>query len=310
MAAAVVFTAVVAALAAPAFALAPGNHTIELRHAGMERRYVVHVPEVVHNRPAVVLNIHGGGGNALAHQQYVRMDALANREGFLVVYPDGTGPIRERFLTWNAGTCCGLAQADDVGFMRAVLDDLAGRIAYDASRVYATGLSNGAMMSYRLAAELSDRIAAIAPVAGSMVLLRFAAQRPVPVMHIHSVDDARALYNGGLGAPFPLSETRVLHPPVEERLGEWAKANGCGASVVETEWHDWLNSAGVRHTATRLAYPGCRAQTLLWKLTGAGHVWPGAVLDYLPWLLGPGTRVIDANEEMWRFFTRHSLPPK
>jgi polyhydroxybutyrate depolymerase len=190
----------------------------------------------------------------------------------------------------------------------AVLDDLAGRIAYDVSRVYATGLSNGAMMSYRLAAELSDRIAAIAPVAGSMVMQRFSARRPVPVMHIHSVDDPRALYYGGLGAPFPMTETRVLHPPVEERLGEWAKANGCGATMVETEWHDWVNSAGVTHTATRLAYSRCRAETLLWRLTGAGHVWPGGVLDYLPWLLGPGTRVIDANEEMWSFFTRHSLP--
>ena len=192
LAAAVVFAAVVAALAAPAFALAPGNHAIELRHSGLERRYVIHVPPALRERPAVVLNLHGGGGNALAHQQYVRMDLVADREGFLVVYPDGTGPIRGRLLTWNAGTCCGVAQADDVGFVRAVLDDLAGRIAYDASRVYATGLSNGAMMSYRLAAELSDRIAAIAPVAGSMVLLRFSAQRPVPVMHIHSVDDPRA----------------------------------------------------------------------------------------------------------------------
>ena len=103
-----------------------------------------------------------------------------------------------------------------------------------------------------------------------------------------------------------MTETRVLHPPVEERLGEWAKANGCGATMVETEWHDWVNSAGVMHTATRLAYPGCRAETLLWKLTGAGHVWPGGVLDYLPWLLGPGTRVIDANEEMWQFFKGHT----
>ena len=106
-----------------------------------------------------------------------------------------------------------------------------------------------------------------------------------------------------------MTETRVLHPPVEPRLDEWAKANGCGATAGETERREWVNPAGARHTATRLAYPGCRAETLLWKLTGAGHVWPGGVLDYLPWLLGAGTRVIDANQEMWLFFTRHSLPP-
>jgi polyhydroxybutyrate depolymerase len=261
-------------------------------------------------RPAVVLNFHGGGAHARAQQAYARMDALADRKGFLVVYPDGTGPVRERFLTWNAGTCCGAAagaQVDDVSFVRALLDDLAERHAYDPTRVYATGLSNGAMMSYRLAAELSERIAAIAPVAGSMALARFSPARAVPVLHIHSVDDGRALYGGGLGAPYPLTGTRVLHPPVEERLAQWARTNGCGAEPVAGERREWQSPAGASHTATRYAYPRCKAETVLWKLTGAGHVWPGGVLDYLPWLLGAGTRVIDANEEMWRFFSRHRL---
>lgn len=277
----------------------------------LERHYIVHVPPRAEAQPAVVLNFHGGGAHARVHQEYVRMDALADREGFLAVYPDGTGPLRRRFLTWNGGTCCGVAagtQVDDVGFVRALLDDLAERTSYDPARVYATGLSNGAMMSYRLAAELSERIAAIAPVAGSMVLAHFAPKRAVPVMHIHSVDDGRALYGGGLGAPYPLANTRVLHPPVEERLGEWARANGCGPEPEVRERHEWRRSAASPlHTATRYAYPHCKAETALWKLTGAGHVWPGGVLDYLTWLLGPGTRVIDANEEMWRFFSRHRL---
>lgn len=298
------------ASAAPASALAPGDHDVRFLVGALERHYIVHVPPQAEAKPALVLNFHGGGGNARAHQEYVRMDALADRERFVVVYPDGTGPVRERFLTWNAGTCCGMAagaQVDDVGFVRALLDDLAERIAYDPARVYATGLSNGAMMSYRLAAELSDRVAAVAPVAGSMVLLRFAPARPVPVMHIHSVDDGRALYGGGLGAPYPLTNTRVLHPPVEEKLAEWAHANGCGAEPEALERREWSSASGSRHTAARYAWPRCRAETVLWKLTGAGHVWPGGVLDYLTWLLGPGTRVIDANEEMWRFFSRHRL---
>ncbi|MBI1943233.1 MAG: polyhydroxybutyrate depolymerase [Betaproteobacteria bacterium] len=296
------------AFASQCFALAPGDHDVRFQAGALERHYIVHVPPQPGPRPALVLNFHGGGANARVHKEYVRMDALADRERFIVVYPDGTGPVRERFLTWNAGACCGLAagaQVDDVGFVRALLDDLAGRLAYDPRRVYATGLSNGAMMSYRLAAELSGRIAAIAPVAGSMVLVRFAPARAVPVMHIHSVDDGRALYRGGLGAPYPLSNTRVLHPPVEERLAEWARANGCGPEPEAQERREWARRPGTKHTATRYAYPGCSAETVLWKLTGAGHVWPGGVLDYLSWLLGPGTRVIDANEEMWRFFSRH-----
>lgn len=285
-----------------ALALVPGDHTITLG----TRSYVVHVPQRFESRPAVVLNFHGGGGTADAHKKYVRMDALADREGILAVYPEGSGGIGGKLLTWNAGACCGASarqDVDDVAFVRALLDDLAQRHAYDAARVYATGLSNGAMMSYRLAAELSDRIAAIAPVAGSMVLVHFAPRRPVPVLHIHSVDDGRALYNGGLGPPFPFTNARVLHPPVEERLADWARANGCVGEPQATGRREWHG-----HSATLLAYRGCQAETALWKLTGAGHVWPGGELDYLPRLLGPGTAVIDANEEMWRFFRRHRVP--
>lgn len=308
-----VITAALALLWGIAHALSPGDHDISLRVGPAERRYILHVPPSAPANPALILNFHGGGGNPAAHQKYARMDALADREGFLVVYPYGNGPLRERLLTWNGGTCCGIAaatQVDDVGFVRALLDDLARRTAYDAARVYATGLSNGAMMSYRLAAELSDRIAAVAPVAGSMVLLRFSPARPVPVMHIHSVDDARALYDGGLGPAFPFTDTRVLHPPVEARLGEWAKANGCDPGPAQAERREWRNPASVLHTAARLEYRGCKEPVVLWKLTGAGHVWPGGELDYLPLLLGPGTRVIDVNEEMWRFLSRHRLPAK
>ena len=261
--------AVMVLLTPHASALAPGDHAIELG----PRRYVVHVPQRLEARPAVVLNFHGGGGTADAHKKYVRMDALADREGFLAVYPDGSRGFGGKLLTWNAGTCCGASarqNVDDAGFVRALLGDLAHRHAYDAARVYATGLSNGAMMSYRLAAELSDRIAAIAPVAGSMVLARFAPQRPVPVLHIHSLDDGRALYGGGLGPPFPFTATRVLHPPVEERLADWARANGCAGEPQAGERREWQG-----HSATLLVYQGCKAETALWKLTGAGHVWPG-----------------------------------
>lgn len=309
----------VLALARPAFALEPGDHDVRLRVGGLERHYVVVVPPRVTAPPALVLNFHGAGANAREQQKYTRMDVVAAREGFLVVYPSGTGPVKDRFLTWNAGACCGSAQAaqvDDIAFVRALLEDLEKRIAYDRGRVYATGLSNGAMLSYRLAAEMAERIAAIAPVASSMVLPRISPARPVPVLHIHSVDDGRALYEGGLAMPFAATSvllggnSRMLHPPVEEKLGEWARANGCTGGLVPGERREWKVSAeGSVHAALRLAYAGCKAETGLWKLSGAGHVWPGGILDYLPWLLGPGTRVIDASEEAWRFFTRHRLAP-
>lgn len=291
-----------AALPGPAWALPPGDHSISFG----ERSYILHVPPQLEPRPALVLNFHGGGGHAAAHQKYARMDALADREGFLVVYPEGTGPLEAQLHTWNAGGCCGSAvrdNVDDVGYVRKLLLDLSRRQAYDPARVYVTGLSNGAMMAYRLAAELSDRIAAIAPVAGVIAVDRFPTARPVPVMHIHSVDDQRALYVGGLGPPFPMTNMRVMHMSVDVALADWSKENGCTGAMESRDKKEWKG-----HTATLLAYPGCRAEVLLWKLTGAGHVWPGGEPDYFPKLLGPGSAVIDANLEMWRFFSRHKLP--
>ena len=289
-------------LSGAAGALPPGDHAISFGARG----YNLHVPPKLEPRPALVLNFHGGGGHAIGQQKYARMDAVADREGFLVVYPEGTGPLDGSLLTWNAGGCCGSAvrdNVDDVGFVRKLLVDLSLRQAYDPARVYATGFSNGAMMSYRLAAELSERIAAIAPVAGAIAVERYPTARPVPVMHIHSVDDPRALYSGGLGPPFPMTNARVMHLAAEAGLADWAQANGCTGAMAQGERKDWQG-----HTATLFAYPGCRAEVLLWKLTGAGHVWPGGDPDYFPKLLGPGTAVIDANEEMWRFFSRHKLP--
>jgi polyhydroxybutyrate depolymerase len=290
--------------------------SITVLHDGMKRTALVHYPpQVAEHRPLpLVLNFHGGGGSALGQQRYSRMDALAEREGFIVVYPNGTGVLQDSLLTWNAGDCCGVSakqNIDDVGFVRALLDEVARRLPVDASRVYATGLSNGAMMSYRLAAELSDRIAAIAPVGGATAMPIFKAARAMPILHIHSVDDPRALYGGGLGPPFPFTNVRVAHRPVEASLAQWAAFAGCSSPPEVKERR--TGAAGTpraTHTATLYLYSGCRdgVELALWKLTGAGHVWPGGELDYLPRLLGPGTDVIDANAEMWRFFQRYRLP--
>ena len=295
-----------------AAALAPGDHEFTLSHGQLRRSYIVHVPpQAGSGRPLpAVLNFHGGGAHARAQKDYSRMDRTADREGFIAVYPNGSGGIGGRLLTWNAGACCGWAAAsrvDDVGFAVAVLDDLAGRVSLDRERIYATGLSNGSMMAYRLAAEASHRIAAVAGVAGAMTLPRFAPALSVPVMHIHSVDDPRALYNGGLGPAFPFTDTRVFHEPVDAMLEKWIARNGC---PVQPQVGDPVrgrpDAADAAHTATRHAFLPCRdgTEVVLWKLTGAGHVWPGGVQDYLPWLLGAGTAVIDANHEMWRFFSR------
>jgi polyhydroxybutyrate depolymerase len=288
---------------AAAARLPPGDHRIRLRHEGRERTYLVHLPPRHRGGLPLVLSFHGGGGNAAGQQRHTRMDAVADRERFVVAYPDGTG--RAGLLTWNAGDCCGLAAelaVDDVGFALAVVDDLARRAGIDRRRVYATGMSNGGMMAHRLAAEAAERIAAVAPVAGALVHEPLAPSRPVPVLHVHSVDDPRALYHGGLGPPFPFTDHRVLHPAVEEVMAEWAAADGCESSPEEVEHR--TGSRG--HTATLLRWTGCAAgsEVALWRLTGAGHVWPGVSSPLPRRLVGPGTDVIDANHEIWAFVSR------
>jgi polyhydroxybutyrate depolymerase len=332
--------ALAAALAAAAAALAQrpaprelaptpgGDYELAVEHDGRTRTALVHVPEQAGGgKPLpVVLNFHAAGGNARDHREYVGMDALADREGFIVVYPNGTGWFEEQFLTWNAGLCCGYAvteKVDDVGFVRELLDALGRRAPVNPARVYATGLANGAMLSYRLAAQASDRIAAIAPVAGSMVLperraddprpaLAVPGRRAVPIMHIHSVDDPRALYRGGVGEPVPLMSDRPRHPDAEETLYRWVAFAGCRAKPAVAETRAGAPGTGAAaHTATKYVFTGCRDATeiVLWKLSGAGHVWPGASRDDLAPVLGPGTDVVNANEEMWRFFRRFTLPP-
>lgn len=294
--------------------LAAGDHQFFVDHDGRRRSYLVHVPAEAApaKAPPVVLNFHGGGGNAAGQKSYSRMDEASERHGFIAVYPEGTGGVLGKLHTWNAGNCCGYAmenKVDDVGFTVALLDDLAARTSIDRRRIYATGLSNGAMMAYRLAAERSDRIAAIAAVAGGMVIDAFGPSRAVPIVHIHSVDDPRALYDGGLGAPFPFTSKRVNHPPVEDTIGRWISFDRCPTQAAASPTLRG-KSSDAGNTATKYVYGPCSGGTevVLWKLTGSGHVWPGGVRDRYKRLLGRSTHVIDANEEMWEFFARFTLP--
>jgi len=294
--------------------LAPGTHQFSLRHDGRSRSYIVHVPPHASSLLAVLLAFHGGGGNARGFEEYAELDAVANRHGFLVVYPNGTGPLRERLLTWNAGDgCCGYAlqhRVDDVGFAAAVIDDVGRRIPIDRRRIYATGHSNGAILAHRLAAERADLIAAIAPVAGSLDLTRFTPSRPVAVLQIHSVDDTRALYDGGLGPPFPGTNARVVHQPVRSGLGRWIAADGCPARPdTANVRHGAAGTPNAGHSATKLVWAPCGggAEVAHWKLTIAGHAWPGDRSRRPPErLIGPRTTIVRAAEEVWAFVSRFS----
>jgi len=293
--------------------LAAGNHVLELQYEGLLRRYIVHVPQRASGHAVpVMLALHGGGGSGAQFQRENRLDPVADREGFLAVYPDGTGPLSGRLLTWNSGVhCCGWARkhaVDDSGFLIAVLDDLGGRTLIDPRRIYVTGHSNGAMMAYRLASEHADRVAAIVAVGGAMDVAEFTPVRPVAVLDIHSVDDPRALYAGGLGPAFPGTNQRVDHQPVERGLALWAANNGCDATpqIRNTLDGDDRNPG---QTATRLDYLNCRPEGDVeqLRLAGVGHGWPGVKAGWLRRrIIGPGTTLVNASEEAWAFASRFS----
>lgn len=290
--------------------LPPGDHEFELSHDGRRRSYLVHVPDAGGRLP-VLLAFHGGGGNAAQFKASSGFDALADRHGFIAVHPHGTGGRRDRLLTWNAGGCCGRAaeeDVDDVGFTLALIEDLAARTPIDRTRIYASGHSNGAMMAYRLGVDATATLAAIAPVGGAMDVERFTPTEVLAVLHIHSVDDPRALYEGGLGPPFPGTQRRVRHKPVESELSRWIGHDGCPPepSVRETRRGE-SGSRDEGHTATLLVWAPCRDGTEvgLLRLTGAGHGWPGETYGRMrERLVGPSTTLIDAAREVWAFVSR------
>jgi polyhydroxybutyrate depolymerase len=232
------------------------------------------------------------------------LNRKADETGFLAVYPNGTGTRSSLF--WNGGNCCGSAMRDkvnDVAFISALLDDLMRAYPVDARRVYATGMSNGAVMAYRLASELSDRIAAIAPVAGAVGTENNQPKRPVPVLHFHGTKDEYIPFLGGTGEK---SITGTHFCSVDQSVQTWVKLNGCNESPsTET-----ISKNGDELTVTRKTFASGKdgAEVALVVIEGGGHTWPGRKSPAAT--LGKSARNISANDLMWEFFQKHELKSK
>jgi len=285
---------------APGATLEPGDYEETIDSGGKTRSYILHIPKGYHGETetALVLVLHGGGGRAEHMIAVTGFNEKADEEGFIAVYPNGTGLLSdERLLTWNAGYCCGYAMEndiDDAGFMRALIEKLDGELAIDGARVYATGISNGGMMSYRLGVELSDKIAAIAPVAGAMPVLEAQPKSPVSVIIFNGTADEHVLYEGG--APIKtIDRNPRVDKPVSYAVDYWVEHNGCSdIAVKETE------GSIIKET-----YGGGRdgSEVILYSVVGGKHAWPGGVTA---WLGGDTpTHEIDATDLMWEFFKAH-----
>ncbi|ORC02468.1 alpha/beta hydrolase family esterase [Mycobacterium persicum] len=249
-------------------------------------------PELPDAVPLVVM-LHGGYGNGAQAERAYHWDAEADRGHFLVAYPDGLN------RAWNAGSCCGLPQqadVDDVGFITAMVAAIGRQIPLDTTRVYATGMSNGAMLALRLGCQ-TDIFAAVAPVAGTL-LTDCARAQPTSVLQIHGTADESVPYAGGPGKALTANGTpRVDGPSVPAVNAIWRGIDGCGPSSSTT--------AGAVTTATADC-PGGRTVELI-SVAGAGHQWPGGTKSPLLERLGlpePST-ALDATDSIWQFFSGH-----
>ncbi|HUO35256.1 MAG TPA: PHB depolymerase family esterase [Candidatus Acidoferrum sp.] len=273
------------------------SHRGSLYVDGRARTYFVHTPPGYNGTkplPLVVV-LHGGGGNAEGAEKISGMSPIADRENFLAAYPNGTGLLENRLLTWNVGVCCGYAmkhRVDDVAFLRGLLDKLGHDYSVDRKRIYVTGMSNGGMMTYYAACELSDRIAAISPVAGALDNPCHPTN-PVSVIIFHGTKDEFVPFNGGVG-PRQLGGPRD-DKPVSYAVDFWVRKDGCNPAPKRTETRDLRTDV----------YSGCKDGTtvILNAVLGQDHAWPGG--NQMLRMLPPPNPNVHASEMMWEFFAAH-----
>jgi len=261
----------------------------KLSYDGETRSYLLHVPSTYDqdSLTPLVIALHDGTGSAKNIEQQSGLPNLSDEKGFILCSPNG---IKK---TWNAGWCCGKANendVDDVGFIDALIDEISAQYSIDPNRIFVTGMSNGGMMSYRLACELGDRIAAIAPVAGTMVL-DCEPSTVVSIIHFHSYEDSNVPWDRGIGDG--LSDH--YNPPLDSVLYSWALHNECiEVNSINTDEYDLIE------------WNGCNDGTdiQLYLTNDGGHSWPMGTKPRNK--ADEPSQAVNANELMWEFFEAHA----
>ena len=288
------------------YTINPGTYDYSFEHGGLTRTFQVYVPSSYDKSPTPLLfNLHGGFGNGKQQCEMSGMYRVSDEKGFILVCPDGTpgddGIIKSKFLYWNDGVITNSPayqnNVDDVGFVEEMLDHIGERFNVDNSRVYSTGLSNGAILSYRLACELSDRITAVGPVAGTMGKppMQCNPPRQVPIINFQGIEDTNIPYYGGMGSGFAEYE----FPSVQDSIGMWISINGLSLTPTDT--------GRVGQYAKYEAYGNeGQAQVVLWTLEDGAHTWPGGEA-ILGGRTGNVNQDISASEVMWEFFDKYEI---
>jgi polyhydroxybutyrate depolymerase len=279
----------------------PGDYTRLLQHDGLARSYRIHVPKQYQASKSapLVLAFHGGGGDMdyMAKDEYYGLISKSDAEGFVVVFPNGYSKFKSgKFATWNAGACCASARdnnIDDVGFVRKMIASLTRELNINRQMIFATGMSNGGMMSYRLACEMSDTITAIAAVAGTDNTIDCQPRKPVSILHIHATNDDRVLFNGGAGKKFRDESKVTDFISVPDSVKKWVTQNHCQSTPLQT-----LEKPGAYCEKYAQCKGGVAVQLCVTD-TG-GHSWPGGTK---PRGSESPSQVISANDVMWDFFT-------
>jgi polyhydroxybutyrate depolymerase len=274
----------------------------------LKRTYTVHLGHSYSGRlPApLVVALHGHGGSGPGMAGLTGFNRLADRDNFIVVYPDGIEK------GWNDGRIAGqISQGlivDDVGFISAIIADISKDYYVDARRIFVTGMSNGAMMSHRLVSELSLTIAAFAPVAGNIPVRMASVLKPtraVPVLIINGTNDPLVPWDGGEVHLGNIYRGTVLS--VSDTTQFWVNNDQCSKSAQIT--HLSTDDYNDRTSVEKEIYAGGKddSEVDLYKILGGGHTWPGGQ-QYLPEsIIGKTSRQFSASEVIWHFFQAHPM---
>jgi polyhydroxybutyrate depolymerase len=284
------------------------KNSMDIRIMGARRTYLVHIPTDYNpqNPLPLVVVIHGAFDTAQGMEKFSGFSDLADRENFIVMYPNGIG-ILGFFQHWNAGHCCGKAASDnvdDVGFVADAIEDVRGRLKIDPDRIYMVGFSNGGMLAYRFAAERGDILAAVAPLAASIGGRPSEESpewripdpiQPLSVITFHGLADDDIIYEGGVSLHRGGTQTFWS---VDKSVEFWVKHNGCNPKAADTN----LNNGSVRIKSWGV----CRDNTevALYLIENWGHVWPGKFFT-ADMAEDDPLKDFDAAEIIWDFFKSH-----